>query len=158
MATIYSIVYLPENAAYGETKEAYIRTPLQQATLVAGRGILGDRKGHNPDRQLNLLSLEWLEALRPCGYKTAPGEFGEQIIVQGLAVEDLSPGMRLQLGAEACIEVIKPRTGCSRLEAAQGQPVMTAGVGKLGILARVIAGGDIRVGDAVRVLETVEKE
>jgi MOSC domain-containing protein YiiM len=53
--------------------------------------------------------------------------------------------------------VIQPRTGCSRLETAQGQSVMTAGVGKLGILARVVRGGTIRVGDEVRVLEAVKE-
>ncbi len=157
MASIYSIVYFPEDMSYdldlGKKKEAYLRVPVERATLVVGRGIRGDRKGRNPDRQLNLLSLEWLESLKPRGYKTAPGEFGEQIIVAGLAVEDLAPGARLQLGSTSVIEVIKPRTGCSRLEAAQGQPVMTAGIGRLGILAKVIHGGEIQVGDPVTLIE-----
>jgi MOSC domain-containing protein YiiM len=158
MASIYSIVYLPEDRSYGETKEAYIRVPLQQATLVVGHGIQGDRKGGHPDRQLNVISLEWLESLRPRGYKTSPGQFGEQIIVEGLAVEDLPPGARLQMGPEASIEVINTRTGCSRLEGAQGQPVMTAGVGRLGVMARVISGGEIKVGDPVTLLEILERE
>ncbi len=158
MASIFSIVYLPEDQSYGEKKEAYIRVPLQQAVLVEGHGIQGDRKGRSPERQLNLISLEWLEALKPRGYKTGPGEFGEQITVQGLAVQDLPSGARLQIGPRAVIEVIKPRYGCARLDAAQGQPVMTAGVGPLGILARVIHGGEIRVGDEVVILEMVEKE
>jgi MOSC domain-containing protein YiiM len=62
----------------------------------------------------------------------------------------------LQLGSEAVIEVTKTRTGCNRFEAAQGKTV--EGVGALGVMARVIAGGAIAVGDGVTVLETVSPE
>ena len=154
MAHIHSIVYQPTDQAYGERMDDYIRVPLQQALLIANHGIEGDRKaGHNPIRQLNLLSLEWLTAVGPKGYKTEPGQFGEQIIVAGLAVESLEPGARLQLGNEACIEVTKSRTGCDRLELAQGRSI--EGLGSVGVLAKVLSGGTIRVGDPVTVIETV---
>jgi MOSC domain-containing protein YiiM len=154
MASIFSIVYQPKDPAYGEHAGDYLRLPLERANLVARHGIEGDQKaGHNPVRQLNLLSAEWLTALQPRGYKTQPGQFGEQIIVSGLAVERLEPGVRLQLGNEACIEIPKLRTGCERLEAAQGKSI--AGLGPIGAMARVITGGVIQVGDPVVVLERV---
>jgi len=93
-----------------------------------------------------------LQRLEPIGYRTEPGQFGEQIIVTGLAVESLAPGVCLQLGSEARIEITKPRTGCERLEAAQGTSIQ--GLGPIGVLAKVIAGGTIRVGDPVTVLAT----
>ena len=152
-AHIYSIVIQPEGLEYGETVERYLRFPIQAGYLIANHGLQGDQKaGHHPNRQLNLLSYEWLEGLRPKGYRTGPGDFGEQIILQGLPLESLQPGDRLQLGAEACIEITKPRTGCSRLEAAQGQRLEGLG-GPVGQLARVITGGEIRVGDPVRLLK-----
>lgn len=154
MAHIHSIVYQPTDQAYGERLDYYIRVPLQQALLITDHGIEGDRKaGHNPIRQLNLLSQEWLTAIRPKGYKTEPGQFGEQIIVAGLAVESLEPGTRLQLGNEACIEITKLRTGCDRLELAQGRSI--EGLGPIGVLAKILAGGTIGVGDPVTVIETV---
>jgi len=154
MASIYSIVYQPQDRAYGERRDDYIRVPIPRANLIAGHGLEGDQKaGHNPVRHLNLLSREWLTTLRPQGYKTEPGQFGEQIIVAGLAVERLEPGVRLQLGREACIEITQTRTGCDRLEAAQGKTIK--GLGPLGVMATVIAGGAIEVGDPVTVLETV---
>lgn len=153
MASIYSIVYQPMDQVYGERQDYYIRVPLQRANLIAGYGIEGDQKGgHHPDRQLNLLSREWLVALQPQGYKTEPGQFGEQIIISGLAVESLEPGAYLQLGSEACIEIVKTRTGCDRLELAQGKTIK--GLGPLGVMARVIVGGTIGVGDPVTLLET----
>ncbi len=153
MATITSIVYKPNSPENEDRSGAYLRAPLKEALLVAGVGIEGDCKGgHSPDRQLNLLSQEWLEALAHAGYLTGPGQFGEQMIIGGLAVETLAPGARLRLGGEALIEVAKERTGCSRLEAAQGKSIL--GIGPLGVLARVITGGTVKVGDEVKVLET----
>lgn len=156
MAYLYSIVYQPVGQEYEDPMGDYIRVPAQQVNLVANHGIEGDQKaGHHPERQLNLLSLEWLERIALLGYRTGPGQFGEQIIVSGMPVEELQPGTRLQLGSTV-IEVTKARTGCSRLEAAQGKSI--AGLGALGVLARVITGGSISVGDAVGVLAAVEKE
>jgi MOSC domain-containing protein YiiM len=153
MGQIYSIVYQPVGMAYGEDREDYLRLPLQEAVLVAGRGLDGDQKaGRHPDRQLNILSYEWLQSLEPQGYRTAPGQFGEQLIVQGLPLMDLQPGQRLQLGDQAVIELTKARTVCDRLERAQrGKPVVGR-LGPLGMLAKVVRGGHIRVGDPVAVL------
>lgn len=152
MAAIYSIVYKPSERPDENRSGEYLRVPLRQAALVAGKGIEGDHKGgHSPDRQLNLLSWEWLEALVEKGYKTGPGQFGEQMIISGLAVETLAPGTRLQLGDQATIEVVKARTGCSRLEAAQEKTIL--GLGPLGVLAQVITGGVVKIGDSVKVLD-----
>ena len=148
MATIHSIVHHPLDRSYEGEKHEYIRVPLQGATLIAQHGIDGDQKaGHHPDRNLNLLSLEWLEGLAAQGFRTAPGQFGEQIIVAGMAMERLQPGVRLSLGKHAIIEISKLRTGCERFEAAQGRP--RKGIEPLGALARVVEGGAIEVGDEV---------
>lgn len=153
MANIYSIVYQPVDMDYGDDRDDYIRLPLESAELIADHGIKGDRKaGGNPERQLNLLPYEWLQELAPQGYRTAPGQFGEQLILQGLPLMELGPGDRLQLGPQAVIEITKPRTGCDRLERAQrGKPVV-GHLGPLGMLAKVIQSGPISVGDPVTVL------
>ena len=63
----------------------FIRLPLARVELVAGKGLRGDRKaGRNPDRQVNILSAEWLQMAATRGYRTGPGQFGEQLIVAGL--------------------------------------------------------------------------
>lgn len=154
MATIESIVYQPQGLEYRERQEEYFRVPAERVKLVAGHGIEGDAKaGHHPDRQLNLISREWLDSIAPQGYKTGPGQFGEQIILSGIAVERLAPGTRLQLGQSACIEVTKPRSGCDRLELAQGKSIK--GLGALGILAKVINSGEVALDDPVTIVETV---
>lgn len=151
MPNLISIVHKPHDSEYIEGQTDFIRLPLETAELVAGHGIDGDRKaGHHSDRQLNMLSADWLAMAAARGYRAAPGQFGEQLIVDGLDLAGLPPGTRLQLGA-AELEIVKGRTGCTRLEAAQGRSI--AGLGHIGVLARVIAGGPIRVGDPVAVVE-----
>lgn len=154
MAHISSIVYQPTDREYADGQTDFIRVPVERIELIAGKGLRGDRKaGRNPDRQVNILSAEWLDMAGARGYRAGPGQFGEQLIVSGLDVAALPPGARLRLGPAAVLEIVKGRTGCERLEAAQGQSI--AGLGPIGALARVIEGGAIRVGDPVAVLEPV---
>jgi MOSC domain-containing protein YiiM len=150
MAHIVSIVYQPIGCTDTREPDRFMRVAVATARLIAGLGIEGDAKaGRHPQRQLNLLSSAWLAARRQEGYKTQPGDFGEQLIIEGLAVEDLCVGERLQLGEQAWIEITKPRTGCAKLQAVQGSASSVTS-GTIGMLAKVIAGGVICVGDPVR--------
>ena len=56
--------------------------------------------------------------------------------------------LNLAKGADALIEITKLRTGCERLEAAQGRSNEAFG-GLVGWMARVVHGGMIQVGDGV---------
>lgn len=150
MPTVYSIVYTPDDGT-PNPDDRYYRVPVSPASLVVDRGIQGDRKASSPTRQLNVMSAEVLAAQRGLGFKTEPGQMGEQIVLSGVDLGTLAEGDRLQLGGSAVIEYIKPRTGCSRFEHVQGKLASEA-AGGLGFMGRVVTGGEIRVGDAVRVL------
>ena|SRR5438132_2006904 len=151
MGKIVSIVHTPAGAD-PRPPDHYARVPLEAAALEAGRGIVTDRKGSNAERQLNVMALETLEQLRANGYRTAPGEMGEQLILSGVDVDRLVARTRVQLGDQAVIEVIKRRTGCDRLRRIQGcTPADVAG--QLGVMARVLIGGAIHVGDAASVVQ-----
>jgi MOSC domain-containing protein YiiM len=150
MRKVVSIVHKPEGID-PRPPDHFARIQLEVATLQAGRGIATDRKGANPDRQLNVMALETLDQLAAEGFQTAPGQMGEQLVVSGVAIDRLAPGTRLRLGEEAIIEVIKPRTGCDRLRSIRGcTPAQVAG--RLGVMARVLRGGAIRVGDAAELV------
>lgn len=149
MAIIHSIVYQPKDQPYPQEIGEYFRVPIEKASLIAGIGIDGDDKaGRHPDRQLNILSLEWLQSIKSNGFKTDPGQFGEQLILSGIDLHALQPGTKLRLGDTAIIEIIKPRTGCDRLEAAQGISIASIR-DKIGMLAAVRNGGKIKTGDVV---------
>jgi len=150
MGVIYSIVYQPVDSEHGGGSKDFVRVPVREAILRAGHGIEGDRKaGRHPGRQINLLSREWLLQLRRAGYRIEPGQFGEQIIVSGIDLEELRVSECLQLGATACIEISQARHPCGRLHQVQQLPV--DGLKTIGLMGAVITGGTIRVGDPVTV-------
>jgi MOSC domain-containing protein YiiM len=154
MGSIYSIVYQPAEREYASRSEDFIRVPVEQANLIAGHGIEGDRKaGHHADRQVNLLSREWLLRMQNAGYRIAPGQFGEQITLAGIDLEQLKVGERLQLGATACIEIKRARNPCDRLQVAQR--LAFEGLKAIGVMGAVVTGGTIRVGDPVIRLQSV---
>jgi MOSC domain-containing protein YiiM len=152
MPDVYSIVFQPSKSEF-EPPYRFNRVPIEQANLIANHGIEGDRKaGRNPKRQINIMSYETVEQLRQEGFKTDPGELGEQIILRGIDVESLQKGDRLQLGASAMVEVNFLREPCIWFEKIQGKSANTA-EGKVGVLVTVIESGVVRVGDPVQVIK-----
>ncbi len=156
MSHIHSIVYTPAHVLE-KSRDAYDRAPLNEAKLIAGYGIEGDRKGGHPKRQLNIMCHETLQALAGEGFHVAPGEMGEQLVISGMDLIDLAPGSRVQVGDSAQIEIVEPRNGCDKFELVQGKP-RTQAQRRLGVIARVVASGVIRAGDAVRILEAQQAE
>jgi MOSC domain-containing protein YiiM len=150
MPKLHSITYTPHGAPR-KSQDAFVRLAANGAQLIQGYGIDGDRKGGSPKRQINIMSLSTLEALSGDGLKVAPGQMGEQLIIDGFDVGDLKAGDRVQIGASAIIEVTEFRSGCDRFQQIQGHdPAQLKG--RLGIMARVVTSGTITIGDAVRVI------
>ena len=153
MASIHSITYQPVKRQEEYIEDQFLRIPIEEAQLIENFGMEGDAKaGHNLNRQLNLVSQDWVQSLSDQGFKTAPGQFGEQMSVSGIELTDLPEGTLLQLGSQAVIELTKNRTGCVRLETVQGKTLQEIN-GPIGVLAKVVTGGMIQVGDDVKVLE-----
>src|SRR5262249_23520318 len=124
------------------------RVPVERATVVEQRGNFGDMKGTGGNRQLNVMRAETLAEVAAEGRKTGPGEMGEQLVIAGLDPADPVQGTRLRLGAEVVIEIGKPREPCERFAHIQ-ETTIASGIGRIGVLARVVAGGGIAVGDEV---------
>jgi MOSC domain-containing protein YiiM len=147
MPHIASIAYTPRDIERRPT-DYYARMPVERATLVEQRGIKGDVKGNGGLRQLNVMRAETLVEEAAKGRKTTPGEMGEQIVIAGLDSADFVEGVQLRLGESAVIEIGKPREPCERFAHIQDTPKEN-GIGRIGVLARVVAGGEIAVGDPV---------
>jgi len=147
VAHIVSIAYTPAGIER-KPPDWYGRVALDRATLVEGHGIEGDLKGGRGKRQLNVMRAEALAELAAKGHKVGPGEMGEQLQIAGLEPAALAPGSRLRLGATAVIEVSERRNGCDRFEHIQGTTKESV-EGKLGVMARVVTGGEIAVGEEV---------
>jgi MOSC domain-containing protein YiiM len=154
MAHIVSIVYKPANVEQ-KPADRYARVPLERTLLVVGHGIEGDCKGGTKDRHLNIMLAELMSQLRDDGFRACPGELGEQIVLEGLQPDMLGAGARLQLGESAIVEIVEPRNGCARFVHIQKKTKESA-KGKIGYMARVVQGGEIAVGDEVRIEPTAQ--
>jgi len=150
---IISICYQPDVSKL-EDKQ-FNRVAVDSVELIAGHGIKGDRKaGRNPKRQINIVSMNLVETLDALGFQTHPGALGEQLVIDGVDVMELPIGTQIQLGDTAVIELTMVRTGCDWLEMIHGQSKDKA-VDRLGMLAKVVQGGVIKVNDAVKVIEPI---
>ena len=142
--------------------------------LVAGQGVDGDahrgatvkhrsRVARDPSqpnlRQVHLIHAELFEELRARGFAVAPGDLGENVTTRGIDLLGLPAGTRLHLGDTAVVEVTGLRNPCVQLDRFQ-QGLMAALldrgadgalVRKAGIMSIVLAGGDVRPGDAIRI-------
>jgi MOSC domain-containing protein YiiM len=149
MPHIVSIVYTPLDVER-RPADRYARVPVERVMLVVGRGIEGDAKGQGGRRQLNVMIIADVEELRAEGFRAAPGELGEQIVIAGLDSRELAAGVRLRLGESVLIEMTEPRTGCLRFASIQGRPKDSA-AGRMGFMAQVLRGGELAVGAPVRI-------
>jgi MOSC domain-containing protein YiiM len=120
--------------------------------LVVGQGLAGDAHAGSGHRQISLLALESIEAMRQKGGKVGPGDFAENITTSNINLPALPIGTQLQIG-DAVLEVSqigkKCHQGCAIYEQI-GDCVMP----KEGIFAIVLLGGPITVGDEIKVMKS----
>ena len=149
MPHVFSIAF---KSSEMESKPAdrFSRTCVKRAVLKPGQGIVGDVKGGPGKRQLNVMFAEAVAELEAEGLHVEPGELGEQIVIAGLPPELRAAGVQLQIGASAVISLDYPRTGCARFEHIQQRSKQSV-AGRLGMMARILVGGEIAVGDPVSV-------
>ena len=142
--------------------------------LVAGRGVEGDahfgplvrhrsrvkRDATAPNlRQVHLIHAELHDELGHAGFTVRAGDMGENVTTRGLDLLGLPAGARLHVGGTAVVEVTGLRNPCTQLDTFQ--PGLMAAVldrdehgrvvRKAGVMAIVLAGGEIQPGDAIRV-------
>jgi MOSC domain-containing protein YiiM len=142
--------------------------------LLAGLGVEGDahagetvkhrsRVKADPTqpnlRQVHLIHAELFDELRAGGFEVGPGQMGENVTTRGVPLLTLPRGTRLRLGVEAVVELTGLRNPCSQLDRFQpglmaallGRDADGALIRKAGVMAVVLAGGEVRLGDPVSV-------
>ena len=120
---------------------------MAEARLSSG-GLDGDvHFAAQSARQLLLVDAETLDALN-----LSSGDIRENLTVRGVGVMELRPGTTIHVG-EARVQITKECTPCRNMEDVR-PGLMTELSGRRGMYARVVAGGAVRPGDRVDVIET----
>jgi MOSC domain-containing protein YiiM len=118
-----------------------------------------DQEHHGgPERAVCLYALEALHALQAEGHDVGPGTLGENVTVEGLDWETVGPDTRLLLGDGVLLEITRYTTPCRTIMRAfkdgeYSRVSHTRHPGWSRVYARVLRGGVLRPGDAVRLLD-----
>jgi MOSC domain-containing protein YiiM len=118
--------------------------PRPAIEAVTGRGLTGDAAFDRTSRRQVLLIDE--ETLAE--FALAPGMIRENITISGLPLHGLARGSRLHLG-KVVLEVTGDCTPCDFIESLR-PGLREALRGRRGVLAHVAVGGELHVGDPVR--------
>jgi len=115
-----------------------------ELSLVAGKGIHGDNAFGRKRRQVLLVDQAILEA-----FGLEPGDLRENLTVSGLDLQSIAPGSLLAAGT-SILMVQGECTPCSKMDDLK-PGLQNALQTRRGVLASVVEGGSLRVGDAIEV-------
>jgi MOSC domain-containing protein YiiM len=120
--------------------------PVESATAVAGKGLVGDRhyadEGARPGGAITLVDAAEVDRVG-----LAPGESRRQVTTRGVDLPALI-GKRFRVGEVECygVELCEP---CRHLQAMTRPGIIKDLVHRAGINADILSDGEIRLGDAV---------
>jgi hypothetical protein len=115
---------------------------IEEIRAVADKGLMDDASFGRGKRQVLLVDRKVLEQ-----FQLKPGDVRENITIQDLDLASLPVGARLAIGS-SLLEITSICEPCNRMD--EIHPGLQQAIsGKRGVLACVIRGGLIRVGDHV---------
>ncbi|KUG04463.1 molybdenum cofactor biosynthesis protein moac [hydrocarbon metagenome] len=140
---LYSICVSPERGQ--------IKREVFQANIIEDHGIENDGHAGPWNRQVTCLDrASVLKANQEHGFDAGPGDFAENLLIEGIDFKELGIGSRLKVGESAVLEV-------SQIGKEDHPSIVTRtlGVSLLpyeGLFCRVIQGGKIKKADVVEVI------
>ena len=117
----------------------------ERRLAIAGQGLEGCAHANPPKREVLFVSKEHLDSVG-----VEPGAIRENLTVEGDDVEQWPIGQRVRAG-EAVFEITMVCDPCHRMDELR-QGLRAELEGKRGMLARVVEGGEVAVGDEIELL------
>jgi len=130
----------------------------RELELQAGVGVVGDRYAnrigfysdrHHDGRQVTLFESETLQAIeRDYGFALAATDHRRNITTEGVPLNHLV-GRRFIVG-ETLLEGVMLSVPCRHIEQITGKEIYNAMLHRSGLMARIVRGGRVRIGDVVQ--------
>lgn len=122
-----------------------------EGILKEDYGLVGDAHADCcTHRQVSLLAMESIDKMRSLGFEVGPGDFAENLTIQGVELISLPVGTKISIGKDVLLEVTQIgkecHSGCAIYQEI-GKCIMP----KEGIFARVTHGGCVRAGDRIKI-------
>lgn len=133
-------------------------TSVREARAVPGRGLEGDRyfagtgtysKKPHPDREVTLIEIEAVEALRrDYEIELQPGDSRRNIVTRNVPLNHLV-GREFRIG-DVALRGLRLCEPCGHLEELTGRQVQKGLAHRGGLRAQVLTEGVIRAGDPIQ--------
>ena len=123
------------------------KRPVEKGVFILGFGIEGDAHAGKWHRQVSLLSYDKVLAFNEKGAAVTDGDFGENLLVEGIDLKELPVGSVLETGTVTLrlTQIGKEcHSGCA-IRQRTGDCIMP----REGVFAEVLTGGEIRAGDRI---------
>ena len=131
-------------------KKGTVKTPVAEVMIKEDFGVVGDAHADSTThRQVSLLAIESIDKMRGKGLDLKPGDFAENITIEGLDLCSLPIGTRLNIGKDVVLEMTQIGKECHAACAIRklvGDCIMP----REGVFARVIRGGHVKPGDTIK--------
>ena len=127
---------------------------IQQGYFAREQGLVNDAHSGRWHRQVSLLGIESINKMRARGIELNPGDFAENLTIEGIELFSLPVGTRLKVGDGVLLEVTQIGKQCHKgcaIRTQVGDCVMP----REGIFARVLQEGAIKSGDTIEVIKSV---
>lgn len=139
-------------AVCSSKKKGTRKARIPEGVIEANYGLRGDAHADSGwHRQVSLLSTSSIAKMRALGLDVGPGDFAENLTIEGMDVVRLPVGSKVAAGAEVVLEITQIGKECHTRCAIYHQ-VGQCAMPQEGVFARVLRGGTVRPGDALRVL------
>ena len=119
-----------------------------KAELIPNHGIAGDAHAGPWHRQVSLLSHQKIEEFRAKGAKVQDGDFGENLVVEGIDLRSLPVGTLLEC-AGVLLELTQIGKECHS-HCAIYKTIGDCIMPREGVFAKVLRGGFISTGDEIK--------
>ncbi|MFZ5447545.1 MAG: MOSC domain-containing protein [Thermodesulfobacteriota bacterium] len=132
-------------------RKGVVKHNVPHARLLVEHGLEGDAHAEGGIRQVSLLSLASIDKMVAAGADVKPGDFAENLTIEGLEVMTLPVGTRLKVG-QVELEITQIGKACHKgcaIRELVGDCVMP----REGVFARVLTEGVVKVGDVIEVTD-----